>query len=659
MKSLQMMNTQLNAVIEKTGSDKESKSEMMKLRKELSEKEKIINSHLLTIEKMKTQLKENEIQFKPVENVPEHSFAVKQLYDENEFLKKKYQKYQTKYIKYKAKYEQVNKFLKYFIPKGGMLGRKRFGSHQLNEYVEEKEEKNNLSQIFESKEIFLANSDFGDENKEHMNNSIEEEKVPDDIPKSKKIAKPKKESIKSPKKSPKIEPKKESKKEPKKESKKEPKKPAKKEPKKKKEKKAKSEEIEEVEQLEIEVERDPLSHIYPIPKQKSSIKEESTKEQKIQHFLNFIDDIDNHTDINEYINTLNISHSLYENVETILEYTIMNSNQIYLHKFIKFIKSFISINSDNTFVYFKEYILTNLSIITIQANKFKYNDQPLFDTNLESYTNFYYIIAYILAFFYPNKNCFELIIELSCNYNETIGKILHLFSTIVNHEELSENIFDNSDQILAFKNNKNKILFFSNFKNKIITNEIADTVLKYFYSFDDNMLMERFNYFIDNIAYNDLNVKILEQIDFSKDLNILNTIQLIDFMANVTTFDWIYDNIFDKVLWSLFLSDQQKRVTIVFFISYILSLYIDIEMLSNEKSLRLMNWVVSVFDPKFDAEKISVYEKIVALSGFLECCKLDYQISQNVKRVLSDIISKYGDDIIPFDMMEYIKKINL
>lgn len=40
------------------------------------------------------------------------NFSLKQLYEENEFLKNKYHKYQNKYIKFKAKFKEVNKFMK-------------------------------------------------------------------------------------------------------------------------------------------------------------------------------------------------------------------------------------------------------------------------------------------------------------------------------------------------------------------------------------------------------------------------------------------------------------------------------------------------------------------------------------------------------------------
>ena len=160
-----------------------------------------------------------------------------------------------------------------------------------------------------------------------------------------------------------------------------------------------------------------------------------------------------------------------------------------------------------------------------------------------------------------------------------------------------------------------------------------------------------------------INIKILEKIDLSKDINILNAIQMIDLFVNVKTFDWICDNIFENILWSLFINTSeyhQKRVTIIFLISYILSKYINVEMKPNDKLSKLLNWILSVFEPQHEAEHITVYDKLVALPGFIDLCKNVYNpLFAIVQRVIREIISKYGDDIIPYDMMDYIKKLNL
>jgi hypothetical protein len=217
--------------------------------------------------------------------------------------------------------------------------------------------------------------------------------------------------------------------------------------------------------------------------------------------------------------------------------------------------------------------------------------------------------------------------------------------------------------MLQYKNNKNKIFFFNIFKNKIISYEFADTILKYFYSNEETLLIDRFTYFVQNIEERYINVKILEQIDFSKDINILNSVQMIDLFTNIKTFDWIYDNIFENILWGLFINTSefyQKRVTIVYLISYILSQYINSDMKSNPKFLNLLSWVVSIFDPQHEVDKITVYDKIVALPGFIDCCKIpNNPLITSTQRVLKDIISKYGDEMLPYDMMDYIKKLNL
>jgi hypothetical protein len=217
--------------------------------------------------------------------------------------------------------------------------------------------------------------------------------------------------------------------------------------------------------------------------------------------------------------------------------------------------------------------------------------------------------------------------------------------------------------MMTYKNNKNKIFFFNYFKSKIITYEYADTILKYFYSHDDSLLIERFTFFVENIEEKLINIKILENIDLSKDINILNAIQMIDLFVNLKNSDWIYDNIFEIILWNLFINSSeyhQKRVTIVLLVGYILSKYINVEMKPHDKLSKILNWVLSVFEPQHEAQHITVYDKIAALPGLIDLCKnVLNPLFPIVQRVLRDIIAKYGDEIIPYDMMDYIKKLNL
>jgi hypothetical protein len=141
---------------------KELRVELIKLRKQISEKDKEISelrTSKLTLEKLRktesvSTKKPNEIfekeqflqkcqeedvskiiedksiidipvQFTSINKIPKEiikqDFSFKELIEENEFLKTKYQKYNSKYIKFKAKYSETRNFLDVLLQKNTFI----------------------------------------------------------------------------------------------------------------------------------------------------------------------------------------------------------------------------------------------------------------------------------------------------------------------------------------------------------------------------------------------------------------------------------------------------------------------------------------------------------------------------------------------------------
>lgn len=96
-----------------------------KLRRELSEKDRYINSQNLIINRLKNEKKSENAEEAndelSLEKKPSYSntntIQLRQLVEENECLTRKYQKYQTKYYKYKYKFEEFKECTMMFLDK--------------------------------------------------------------------------------------------------------------------------------------------------------------------------------------------------------------------------------------------------------------------------------------------------------------------------------------------------------------------------------------------------------------------------------------------------------------------------------------------------------------------------------------------------------------
>jgi hypothetical protein len=491
--SLLLLNNQLTAKLEKGNNDRDNKSgtyiltlEISKIRKELSEREKFINQQNLIIEKMRNQLirKDDDISMK--EPVPEPltiqgDFTVKQLYEENEFLKKKYHKYHTKYYKFKSKYEECKRLIDLFTISGF---NNRVGSQnnpvrpyiesqsQLIEYNDLKYEnypvrqinlqedfnklekkRSNLSQIFEegNKNDIFTKIDLD------ILDMPEEEKDANEVEKVKKSKKKQKKEAKKMK------------------------------SKVKKEKSRKgSEDLEEVnkknkgklitalkkikqvnvKQADIVLEvpkvidtRDPLSHIYPLPRPKVKIDADeiiNKNKKKAADFITFINTIDfSKEQIISFIKADNKT-STYEMIVSYLSYIESNLNNIDLFKVLFFINTMLEhLNDVNIFEYFKEYILSNLStllskseiLIFDPANShyldelFPYKDNDITVEDIGAHQ--YFFLSLTLGIFYKDlrtiSQVYEFIIDLLHTYNKEIVSVLNLFRRLIykyNHIEL-------------------------------------------------------------------------------------------------------------------------------------------------------------------------------------------------------------------------------
>jgi hypothetical protein len=154
-----------------------------------------------------------------------------------------------------------------------------------------------------------------------------------------------------------------------------------------------------------------------------------------------------------------------------------------------------------------------------------------------------------------------------------------------------------------------------------------------------------------------------DQINFAGELIYLEIYQMIFIISIYKDLEWIYKNIFEGVLWNKFLETKEeslKRVGIIFYISYIASIFVSRDLKCElEITKNIINWIYAIFDPKFNSQQISIYDRIAALSCFIDThiIKFDQYAYTLIKQIINSI-SKNSLSVFPDDFLEKLKKLN-
>jgi hypothetical protein len=575
--NLQMQNTQLTSLCEQYKSQINSgqvpKIEYEKLKKENIEKEKLLTNRESQIEQLKLQISEFRGETRSIKNKPfineenklinfnlessnldsfleinpiqshhlpmnkskTNNSELKILFEENEYLKEKYQKYNKKYIKFKSKYKEMKSFLNVFmkmqksfavpgIAANGenfeFLNKKRDSNPHCVETEFAKEERHSRRQnktkdekenslILQKSSSFYNNDIFDtkldEKNQEILFNKIEqvdEEEIPIVEKKrtrgrqrtkqnkeeilnekdKKEISKKKsKKLLETPKKETKIERKKDTRKESNTETKKEEKK--KKKETKKKERKNKSNKNKKVNDKEEnneevkEVKRIE-NHIGPIKPEKLKIDPEELIRKKEESDLMIVHEI-NSKETNSTALVLLGSESVYEKVTKVLDIICNYAEKIQLNQLLIFIDQMIKQNPNVLFGYFKLYFEIHLNLILKNDKKFIHDElkdekeKHTFLHNLEKKTSDKYLEAkYIIPY------CLSSLLHAE---NEKSHDVLtFLFQLLIEHkivEILSLFFLINDSFELNFE--KEKILYQKNFNKIYFLSEYKFKIITY------------------------------------------------------------------------------------------------------------------------------------------------------------------------------------
>lgn len=432
--------------------------------------------------------------------------------------------------------------------------------------------------------------------------------------------------------------------------------------------------------------KNPLPHINPIKKPRASLPEDKTKILP-QNLLNFFTNT-NITDFTEdSISNLFLSLStLTEKITFLLEGIASNINKLDISKVIVFIKIFIKVYSGQTpsslkiiCANFLEFI--NLHIKTLIQGKSKfivkdensYYSKDIIQTNSSSL----HLISYILDILYTEANDVSEITKFIFNLisNKKVNSFLsdsHVKEIIklVYQNYSKDKLFIHESDIQSFSSNSclNSFYFISLYKTRIISEEIFKFIFS-LYSENSNeidsiiraKIEEKINKIDGELL---LSVEKKDKINLNSNILYLHIYQIILLTFSIRDPLWVYQNIFEKILWKEFINSKNssaKRAYIIYYASFIfyLSIKNDHDNSPKDQIMNEFGWLYSLYNPQGEfEEKISFYDKICALSWVVDSAIITmYEKPQkNAKEVVKAMIEKYGIEVFPADFVGIIKK---
>ena len=108
--------------------------------------------------------------------------------------------------------------------------------------------------------------------------------------------------------------------------------------------------------------------------------------------------------------------------------------------------------------------------------------------------------------------------------------------------------------------------------------------------------------------------------------------------------------------------ESQKRVGIIFCISLVYNLLVSKDPnLDKQSTKEIMSWVFSIINSTFAEQKITLYDRVAALSEFIETPMVicDPSVLEILKTVVSSLLANSNRENFPEDFLEKIKKLNI
>ncbi len=667
--------------IKNSSNESDKKKIETKYKRELSEKDKIINQKNNEIQYLENS-KKNEIETSDL-NINNYYFDegidYNKIYKENIFLTNEYQKYKEKYMLMKYKYKQFKKNIKLFFKllnnnnNNNLLednNQNNNNNKKINLIEEnnnsfneknflEKKRKETLSSIYEKDLIYenklldeseeFFNNDFIQNNKNEIinnnneiinnNNEIKincEEKIKkcENNNEKKKRGRPLKKKIS------KIQKNKEN------------------------EEKQINENIQTIEETKkniinksknnenlnkennnlnlkepLQLTKQVSQHIDPI-----LIKKPTDISELLNNYFTKSKNKNDNLKLEEINNILNNK----TNTEKIIIIFDVIKNTLYKKEKIKhFLEFYFSLNKNNLEkinINFFENLNLNIKFFENKIKYFYEIIKIIYDNSFE--------VSEISKFFY---NLPDLI-----NNKKILAKI---FKKIKNNFDFkTDKNYINLKQQKNLENieNKNNFYFCNFFHNLIISKEIFILILE-IYSNDDLSSDEISNLLITKIKeiFDSINNEEEYKINLNN-LTILQIFQILKISFNLRDNEFIFNKIFIEILWDIFQKNiGYKKFLSIYFSSYIFYNFFKKEKKIDEYSMKIFSWLFAIYNPN-DENKclIKIYDKLAALSWLINTNFFNTfeNPKNNLKEILNNMIINGENELWPIDFKEVIIK---
>ena len=666
--------------IKNSSNENDKKKIETKYKRELSEKDKIINQKNNEIQYLENS-KKNEIETSDL-NINNYYFDegidYNKIYKENIFLTNEYQKYKEKYMLMKYKYKQFKKNLKLFFKllnnnNNNLLednNQNNNNNKKINLIEEnnnsfneknflEKKRKETLSSIYE-KDLIYENK-LLDESEEFFNNDFIQNNKNEIINNNNEIINNNneikincKEKIK----------KCENNNEKKKRGRPLKKKISKIQKNKENDEKQINENIQTIEETKKNIiNKSKNNENLNIENNNLNLKEPLQLTKQVSQHIDPIL-IKKPTDISELLNNYftksknkNDNLKLEEinnilnnktNTEKIIIIFDVIKNTLYKKEKIKhFLEFYFSLNKNNLEkinINFFENLNLNIKFFENKIKYFYEIIKIIYDNSFE--------VSEISKFFY---NLPDLI-----NNKKILAKI---FKKIKNNFDFkTDKNYINLKQQKNLENieNKNNFYFCNFFHNLIISKEIFVIILE-IYSNDDLSSDEISNLLITKIKeiFDSINNEEEYKINLNN-LTILQIFQILKISFNLRDNEFIFNKIFIEILWDIFQKNiGYKKFLSIYFSSYIFYNFFKKEKKIDEYSMKIFSWLFAIYNPN-DENKclIKIYDKLAALSWLINTNFFNTfeNPKNNLKEILNNMIINGENELWPIDFKEVIIK---
>lgn len=263
---------------------------------------------------------------------------------------------------------------------------------------------------------------------------------------------------------------------------------------------------------------------------------------------------------------------------------------------------------------------------------------------------------------------FTLTEEDALTHYNTISLLLKPLITFCNSNHTHKHyITDNDMNAFLSKDNAHKVYFIMKFKQRIICEELFNLLIKV-YSYDNFKEIETQTQIGDDILHrvNTLMQTFINTNKYSNDINLndvfhLEMLQLITLCFRFKPPDWVYNYIFDNIIWknlNVVQNDVNKRALLLYYSSYYfyLATRIDDSFDADKKFLRVYMCFYSIFANNV----FNIHDKVLSMCWIAETSFVTANATarNTFQTAVDTLVSTFGVDKLPNDFVNVLKQSN-